>query len=584
MSRRLLIAGLTLAMVACQPGPDAFDGRWARYEFSEGSPVPGITHLVLALPGRETAADETAFWWRLEAFSGDRRRFSIDLLAGGLDFLHVGAPSVPVHRYLLTDGEGALFEYVDAASGRALLPKLGFFTHLTPRASSVDDPGLPLFEGGSWLGKPVHRVAGGTGASPADVGGARRLALDPEVLVGTSRSFRDDRSGRLYEPSPDWSRGGPDYEYVELDGDDYAAMIEAGFNIFRVPAEHLRWVRDEPVWFLVRGGFGARPDLLFRPNFFGAVMYMDEPAIRAMAFDGMFRHFRDPAKAAEVVVELTRGRYHGDGGYGRGHLQRLLARDGWDLGAMEISQPDYPVWETVASACWYEMEAGAAGWCMEGRYQPAWFARLMRDELGVDFPGDAEATIRFHQAFFTGAARRFGARWGVAIYGQMDPKAAGLLFPIAYEQGATYFWFWTSDHAHHVPFEEQLRHARALRRHVAAHPRRDPGDRVSVARVAIALPWGYLLDHYQLKRYTYHGETFPRGRMWWSREMEMTDENREGATYGQVLAAAATLAAELLRSGTAFDFVYLRRGEAAPAGYAEVRRVLESGEVVVEHP
>ena len=102
--------------------------------------------------------------------------------------------------------------------------------------------------------------------------------------------------------------------------------------------------------------------------------------------------------------------------------------------------------------------------------------------------------------------------------------------------------------------------------------------------MAIALPWGYLLDHYQLKRYTYHGETFRRGRMWWSREMEMTDENREGTAYGQVLAAAATLAAELLRSGTAFDFIYLRRGEAAPAGYAEVRRVLESGEVVVEHP
>ena len=570
-------------MVACH-SPDAPDGRWARYEFSEGSPIPGITHLVLSLPGRETAADETAFWWRLEAFSGDRRRFSIDLLAGGLDFLHPGAPPVRVHRYLLTDEDGAIFEYVDAASGEALLPKVGFFTHLTPRASSVEDPGLPLFERGSWLGKPVHRTDSGQGASRAEVSGSQRLALDSQVLVGTSRSFRDDGSGRLYGPSPEWSRDGPDYEYVELDGDDYAAMIEAGFNIFRVPDDHLQWVRDEPVWFLVRGGFGARPDLLFRPNFFGAVMYMDEPAIRAMAFDGMFRHFRDPARAAEVVVELTRGRYYGDGSYGRGHLQRLLARDGWDMGAMEIPQPDYPVWETVASACWYEMEAGVAGWCMEGRYQPAWFAGLMRDELGVDFPDDAEATIRFHQAFFTGAARRFGARWGVAIYGQMDPRAAGLLFPIAYEQGAAYFWLWTSDHAHHVPFEEQLRHARALRRHVAALPRRDPGDRVAEARVAIALPWGYLLDHYQLKRYTYHGEAFPRGRMWWSREMEMTDENGEGATYGQVLAAAATLAADLLRSGTAFDFIFLRRGEAAPAGYSEVRRVLESGGVLVERP
>ena len=102
--------------------------------------------------------------------------------------------------------------------------------------------------------------------------------------------------------------------------------------------------------------------------------------------------------------------------------------------------------------------------------------------------------------------------------------------------------------------------------------------------MAVALPWGYLLDHYQLKRYTYHAETFRRGRMWWSREMEMTDENREGVTYGQVLAAAASQAAELLRAGTAFDFVYLRRGEAAPAGYTKVRRVLESGGVVVEHP
>ena len=582
MSRRILIAGLTLAMLACHCGPDAPDGTWARYEFSEGSPVPGVTHLVLAVPGRETAAAGPAYWWRLEVYSSDRRRFSIDLLADGLDFLHPGSPAVRVHRYLLTDEDGAVFEYVDAATGVALLPKLGLFTHLTPRAASVDDPGRPLFERGSWLGKPVHRGGAGTGASPAEVSGARRLVLDPEVLVGTSRSFRDDGSGRLYEPSPEWNRDGPDYQYVELDGDDYAAMIEAGFNIFRVPEDHLQWVRDEPVWFLVSGGFGTRPDLLFRPNFFGAVMYMDEPAIRAMAFDGMFRHFRDPGKAAEVVVELTRRRYHGDGGYGRRHLQRLLAGDGWDLGAMEIPQPDYPVWETVASACWYEMEAGAAGWCMEGRYQPAWFARLMRDELGVDFPDDAEATIRFHQAFFTGAARRFGARWGVAIYGQMDPGAAELLFPIAYEQGATYFWFWTSDHAHHVPFEEQLGHARALRRQAAAHPRRDPGGRG--AGVAVALPWGYLLDHYQLKRYTYHGETFRRGRMWWSREMEMTDENREGAAYGQVLAAAASQAAELLRAGTAFDFVYLRRGEAAPSGYAEVRRVLETGEVVVGRP
>ena len=200
MSRRILIAGLTLAMLACHSGPDAPEGPRARYEFSEGSPIPGVTHLVLAVPGRETAAAGPAFWWRLEAFSGDRRRFSIDLLADGLDFLHPGAPPVRVHRYLLTDEDGAVFDYVDAATGGALLPKLGLFTHLTPRAASVDDPGLPLFERGSWLGKPVHRAAAGTGASPAEVSGARRLTLDSQILVGTSRSFRDDRSGGSTNP------------------------------------------------------------------------------------------------------------------------------------------------------------------------------------------------------------------------------------------------------------------------------------------------------------------------------------------------------------------------------------------------
>ena len=569
--------------LACSPGPTTVvEGRWARYEFPAGPPIPGLTHIVLSIVDDPATAADSALWWRLEAHAGDDRRFTVEILTSRLHFLHPGSPAVNVRRYLLTPPAGSPIEYVDAGNGDALLPRLGFFAHLTPRASAVDDADMPFFRAGEWLGKPLRRVDQGTGAAEVRVDDVRRLVLDDDVLIGTSRSFRNRDPGRLYEPVADWQRDGPDYDYVELDGDDYAAMIDAGFNIFRVPRGHLDWVVDEPVWFLVRDGFDARPDVLFRPNFFGAVMYMDEPAIRAMAFDGMFRHFTDPRKAAETVVDLTRGRYHGDGGYGRGNLQKLLASEGWDLGDMELLQPDYPVWETVASACWYEMEAGVAGWCMEGRYQPAWFAGLLRDELGVDFPADAEATIRYHHAFFTGAARRFGARWGVAVYGQMDPQASELVLPIAYDQGATYFWFWTSDHAHHVPFDEQLAHARALRHHVAEHPRRQGAGRAPGARVAVALPWGYLGDHYQLHHYTRYADDFDQGRLWWSREMEMSDDNGHGATYGQVLAAAAAEAAALLRRGTAFDFIFLRPGEPAPAGYDEVRRVYETGKVVVE--
>lgn len=575
--KTLLLLAAAVAVGCAARIPPSGAGRWARYEFPEGPPIPGLSHLVLAVPA---AAPDGLVWWRLEAFSGDRRRFAVDLQADGLDFLYLGGPAVPVGRYLLTAADGAPVEYVDAATGAALLPKLGVFTHLLPHAAAVADPEMPFFGHGTWLGKAILRTGNGTGAAPVDAGGARRLALDGQVLVGTSRDFRDDGSGPIGRAADGEGEGdGSEYRYLPLSEDDYRAMIDAGFNIFRVPVEHLDRVVDEPVWFLVRDGFDERPDLLFRPNFFGAVMYMDEPAVRAMAFDGLFRELADPRQAAEFVVELTRGRYHGDGGYGRGNLQRLLEADGWDLGGRQLLQPDYPVWETVASAAWYELEAGAAGWCMEARYQPAWFAGLMASELGVDFPADAESTVRFHQALFTGAARRFSARWGVAVYGQMEPEPAALVFPIAYDAGATYFWMWTSDHGHHVPFAAQLAYARALRQHAAAHPR--PSAQAP-ARVAVALPWGYLLDHYQLKHYTGYGEEFAAGRLWWSRRMELTDGNGHGATYGQVLAAAATEASALLRSGTPFDLLFLRPGEAAPAGYDEVRRVSEAGQVTVE--
>ena len=548
-------------------------GQWARYEFADQPPIPGLSHVVMALPAGE--AGET--WWRLEAHTDSVRLFTVDMQVGSLEFLYPGGLAVPVERYILTPADGRPREYVDAATDDALLPKIGFFRHLLPRASRPADPEMPFFTRGAWLGQPLVRTQTGAGTPPVDLDGLRRLALDGEVLIGNSRDFRDDRKGRLYEPTPDWNREGPDYARIEFDRDDYREMMAAGFNIFRVRSRHLDWIIDEPVWFLIRDGFDQYRDALFRPNFFGAVMYMDEPAIRAMAFVGMFRHLDEPSKAAETVLELTRGRYHGDGGYGRGNLQRLLERDGWDLGEMVVIQPDYPIWETVGSAVWYELEAGAAGWLMEMRYQPQWFAGLARDQLGVDFPASADANVRFYQAFFTGAARRFGARWGVAIYGQMDLEAARLAFPIAYDAGATYFWFWTSDHAHHVPFDEQLDHARALRSYVAENPR---PAKVKGPATAIALPWGYLLDHYQLK--PTFDETFSGGRLWWSEEMELTDDNGHGTTYGGVLAAGAAQAAELLRAGEPFDFIYLRRGERPPAIYEQVRRVLETGEVVVE--
>ncbi|MFH1567605.1 MAG: hypothetical protein ABIL09_06340 [Gemmatimonadota bacterium] len=573
---------LALLQSACAPpeGLESLEGIQARYSVPRGrAPIPGLTEVILGFPRVESVAGGKAIWFQMEALAGQQRLFAVAMLVSGADFLYPSALPVTVHRYLLFPPEGGPIEYVDQATGKALVPKLEFFRNLLPHSVAVTDLDLPFFREGTYLGQPLHRTSMGPEYELLALDGARRLALDGEVLVGTSRSSRDDGSGRLYGPLATWSDLEKDYTYVELNEADYGQMMAAGFNTFRVPLGHLPWVMDEPVWFLVREGFAERPDLLYRSNFFGAVMYMDEPAIRAMGFDGMFRNFTSPPKAAAVVVELTRGRYQGYGGYGNRNLHRLLTAAGYDFGQLEIVQPGYPVWETVPSAAWYEMQAGLQGWCFEARYIPEWFADLIHDELGVDFPPEADACIQFHNALFTGASRRFGTRWGVAIYGQMGPQAAERLFPLAYERGATYFWFWTSDRAHHVPFAEQLQHARALRQYAAAHPRQASAAELTArARVAIALPYGYVFDHYQLKHFTEVDESFTTGRMWWSTEMETTDNNGHGATYGQVMAAAAREAAELLRAGTLFDFVFLNAGEAIE-GYDQVRRVSESAEV-----
>ncbi len=556
-------------------------GNWARYEVT-GLPgaLPSLSHLVVSLPPTQRADDPSRFWVQVEAFAGPRRCFALAMQVGSLDFLYPGGGAVEVFRYVLFPAAGEGLEFVSATTGQALLPPCGFFTHLLPRAVAVADPDMPFFATGTWAGRTLRRVARGNRASLLPVGQARRLVLDPEVLVGTSRSVRDTNTGRLYQPGDEPADTAPDYTYVPLGPADYRALIGAGMNLFDVPPEHLPWVIEEPVFFLLRDGLERLPELLYRSNYLGTVQFMDEPAIRAMAFERLARDFTSPSAAAELVLELTRGRYLGDGVYGAGNLNRRLHAAGLELGPQPLLQTDFPVWETVPGAAWYELEAGAGGWLLEARFRPTWFAGLVQRELGVHFPADAESCIRYHCAFATGAARRFGAPWGISIYGQMETEAAARVFPLAYDLGARYFWFWTSDRAHHVPFGEQLELTRAFRDYARAHPRpRLPASRTGPAEVAVALPWGYLCDHYELKAYPAYDTTFTVGRMWWSSAMEMTDTNAVGVPYRQVLAAAAAQAAQLLAQGTLFDFVFLRPDESA-SGYRRVVRIQEDGQVL----
>jgi hypothetical protein len=158
---------------------------------------------------------------------------------------------------------------------------------------------------------------------------------------------------------------------------------------------------------------------------------------------------------------------------------------------MELLQPDFPVWETRHEFGFYEMRGGGNGIVQEGRYQIDSFNKQLKDTTGRNWNFPADAMLKINFALLRGAVRPFNKFWGMAIYGQCDPLLAPTALTTAYDMGARYFWFWTSDHDHHLPYNEQLALARAVKDYATKHPRKSIYQAAPKRAVAIAIPEGW---------------------------------------------------------------------------------------------
>ncbi|MBI4558374.1 MAG: hypothetical protein HY706_12405 [Candidatus Hydrogenedentes bacterium] len=566
--------GLALATLSCATVGDRHParGHWARYEVAGGSAAkPAVTELVLSIPAGKTKKGEKGVWFQLEAFAGNERLYAFAVRASSLEFLRSSenAAEVTAYRYVLFPSEGEPLEYVNKRTGLAYLPPFDFWRALIPHAKTGSRDAL--FEEGVYLGRAIRRVETGRNAGLLPVDLARRLELDPDISIGTGRNFKEAEGRRIYTEDKPKPAGEPDYTYIPLVENDYAQLIhEVGMNRFPVAYDQLKYVVDQPVFFLLSEGLDKVPDLLYRSNFIGTVQFMDEPVWIATATHEL-EDAKTPQEAGTRLIERIRKTQAGAEYGGVRHLTEALKQAGYDFGDCEIRQRDIPVWETSVSGAWYELEAGMTGYVYEGRFRPKNFSKFMKETLGVDFPVDVDLCEKLHYAFFRGAARHFGAKWGVAVYGQMNLEASARAFPLAYDEGASYFWFWTSDHSHHVAFAEQKQLTRALREYAAIHPRPTPQALTAQAKVAIVLPWGYMFGDHDLHT----------GMLWWCPNLKLENDNGHGATYGAVLKAAMEEAVRLLRQDIRFDVLFLRENEHAE-GYGEVYRVMENGQIRLE--
>ncbi len=472
-------------------------------------------------------------------------------------------------HYLYRSARGGWLEFRDQRRGKPVLP----FSFVIQPAAVLPvclDEQRQFAREATFLGDSfVLDESAVAGAAPVP-DNVKEITLCDDVWVGTSRSFRDADSHRIsraeFNADPDL-----DYTYRAHDRQDLHRMLAAGFNYFdRVLPEQLEYLIDKPAWFDLAGFKGHKwavfPEILFHPGFQGVEDFLDEPAYLFM---------QDYSPRADVTVEemarlqekrtrdeferIVRGRQPG--------LMQLLREAGISLNGDGLSEPPFPIWEEFYDTGCYQLQVPVSGFIHEGRYQHPQTVDLLNYSLGTSLPRRPETMLAFYYGFLRGAARLFDKDWGMSIYGQADPAVSLLAMTMAYDRGARWIYFWSSDRHHHVPFEEQLLLARALSEHMAAHPRKARRELVRGADDAVVLPYGF----------TFSVSDWQKARLpgLWQRSMFAVETGRmkDGTPYQSVLRCAAEEMQRLMTEGREFDIV-VDVPALNTAGYVRLHRVL----------
>ncbi|GMU24728.1 MAG: hypothetical protein AMXMBFR13_48000 [Phycisphaerae bacterium] len=568
MKRFVLMPSLLLTVSALAAGPAP--GTRGHYRGLPAEPhavVPfeAVDFTYGALPD---GAPDGAVLWQLEVRAkddgGTAPLFQLRALTSR-DPLADSAEPLTFLRYLLRIPEtNEALEYINVHTGLPLLPAWGeFVLHFIPRPAKATRRQQGMPNTCEYLGHVLTLQYAADSTAWPEWPDVKVLKLDPELLIGTSRNFKDKEGQRL--PQHPERRN---YTYIPFTGDDYRVMLEAGINEFTVGPEQEQFVRGEPVFYLRRaaGSPALRyPADLYRSNYIGSVMFMDEPTIIMVGDKNVHNTLRYFTDATALITKRVRSRYWAGGNYGAYNLEAQLEGLKISFGDMRLAQLDYPSWETIYETAFYQLAGGTAGLVHEGRYQLKEFNEYVQASTGLERDYTAEEMFKYVFGTLRGAARAFDKDWGISIYGQADPKLSDLALSMAYDMGARYLWYWTSDHDHHMPWPEQLELTRAIRKHMAASPRASIRGSRPVLDKAIAIPYGYWL--------TLESPTTRKvsSDLWWVRELDPEKQNESSQRYRRLMRNAFTEVQKALDAGESFDITIDDGREIS--GYRKVVRV-----------
>jgi hypothetical protein len=556
-------------------------GRMASYRRKDAVVMPGSTVRTFTMALGEVDKSGDRQWMCLSATKANGERFRIFLLSAGYPPASLEAARPVVRRYLLQEGSSPAREYRNVLTGEAVLPALGGWQYLLPRAAGQTRAGAePFPEQVSYLGQRYVRESLTQSAPVNPPADARVIVLRPDLLMGPESNSRQKDETRRYDSS--------EYEYVRLTRDDYRLMAQAGINCVQVNAEQAPWAEDLGLYYWGGGGGVLKyPESLYRSQYLGPTLFLDEPAVGTRDYVLTPRLHKDPAFRQSITpqaaFEAFRGHYAEALKGAPFELRReLVAQTGDDLdfgitmGNMYFAQQNLFSWETMAANAAYELSQDprvpeAFVYEPPGRIGSHRTLPEMDMTYGVQIrPDDPEAFTDIIFGFLRGAARATHKSWGVSIYGQVQREDSPWWLTHAYDMGATRFFFWDNAALATVPFGEVLALARHLRTYADMHPRPDLTGLSRSAEVAILLPPGYNLGH------VYTG----RGPLWGLPELNLERTNREGVKYRTVMSHFFVEIERCIKLGVDFDLLCDLPG-LEPQGYRETVRIREDGKVEV---
>jgi len=199
-------------------------GLVVTYRHESGDAIPGslVKNFTLALGPLEEKNGRLFQWLLMHAAKANGELFSVWILTDRYPPAGVSAAREATARYILQEGTAQALEFRHRFSGDAVLPSLGAWGHLWPRAAEGAFSDGRFAEKTRYLGNRyvLEKIEDSNDvAPPANV---RILELLPDVLIGVPSNTRQKDETRRYDDS--------DYELIRLTKNDYDEMIEAGMN------------------------------------------------------------------------------------------------------------------------------------------------------------------------------------------------------------------------------------------------------------------------------------------------------------------------------------------------------------------